>query len=590
MKLIRQAKPAVLIVVLWVFCSVGYAGQITGTDLLNLLIDNEVLTKEQAQVLVDDVRARNNVKTAEDGISGRDFLDLLLNNKIISQQSYDQLLSKIEKRNAAEGVVQENDAAIGMGKAVRVPYIPDYIQKEMHESLKYSVEADVVDKVKDEAVRTARVYGWGIKESPSWVHKVKLSGDGRIRYQADLFPDDNKQFGAPDYNGTNDSGQLEVNNAMDDRHRFRARFRLKVQAKPTDRLEVGMRFVTGDEGNPVSSNQTLGSFSQKWDTNLDMGYIKYESLINDVMLEGGRFENPFLHTDLVYDSDMMFEGLAGTYYFARDDSPFSDQTQWDPYFTLGIFPVQEVHLSTISQDQEVIDIVAENNENDKYLFALQFATDYHFLNTNKLSLGLAYYHYENMRGIRNPPNLDINDVSASKFYQVGNSVYDIAAPTSDDITIALAADYHLVNATVKYQMADFFPTYVFLQGDYVKNIGFDREEVSALTNLDTPDRDVGYQVGLNVGTLNMKFRRDWRVSFIYRHLEGDAVLDAFADSDFMLGGTDAKGYIIEALYGVFDNGVASIKWISADSIDVDPDDALFNIGVDTLQVDFSAKF
>ena len=139
-------------------------------------------------------------------------------------------------------------------------------------------------------------------------------------------------------------------------------------------------------------------------------------------------------------------------------------------------------------------------------------------------------------------------------------------------------------------MADFFPTYVFLQADYVKNIAFDQKEVSALVGTELPERDTGYQLSIAAGTATLDYIRDWRVTFTYRHLEGDAVLDAFSDSDFLLGGTDAEGYIIEAQYALYDDTVASLKWISADSIDVDPGDALFNISVDTLQLSLQAAF
>ena len=43
---------------------------------------------------------------------------------------------------------------------------------------------------------------------------------------------------------------------------------------------------------------------------------------------------------------------------------------------------------------------------------------------------------------------------------------------------------------------------------------------------------------------------------LYRYLERDAVLDAFTDSDFHLGGTDAKGYQLG-----FDLGLSRGAWL-----------------------------
>ena len=86
---------------------------------------------------------------------------------------------------------------------------------------------------------------------------------------------------------------------------------------------------------------------------------------------------------------------------------------------------------------------------------------------------------------------------------------------------------------------------------------------------------------------------DWQVFLGYRHLERDAVLDAFADSDFRLGGTNSKGFFVGGLYGVDRNSWVSLKWLSADQID-----ANFNaftqkkaqLSMDVIQVDFNAKF
>jgi len=578
------------LVVLGVICllSSAQAAKITGTDILNLLLDSGVISQEAAQSLAASVQSRTATAPEKDGINGEQLLDLLVEQGVIDASDYEQLLDRVERRESAERRGSEDESG-DMASAIRVPYIPDYVRQEMHESLKFSVEADVVDKVKEEAVRTARVYGWGIKEAPSWVHKLKISGDGRVRYQGDFFSDDNTFGGKPDINDTNNSGQPEFDNITDDRHRLRARFRLMFEAKPFERITMGMRFVTGNQGNPVSSNQTLGNFGEKWDTNMDLGYIRHDAMTKDYMLIGGRFKNPFLHTDLVFDSDMAFEGLAGTYYFQRDDTLYGNDSQWDTYLTAGVFPIQEIHSSAEGLSADGAKIVSLNNERDKFLYAVQLGTDYNFFNTNQLSMGLAYYWYENLQASRNPSGLDVNDVTASDYYQVGNSVYLINDPLDPNIKLGLASKYRLLNATVKYRFANFFPTYVFLHGDYVKNMSFDQQELEQLVGQAVPKRDIGYQLGVTVGTQKIQYLRDWRLSFMFRHLEGDAVLDAFADSDFLLGGTDAEGYVMQFQYGILDNTIASIRWLSADSIDSDPLSSR-NVSIDTLQLDVSAKF
>jgi len=77
---------------------------------------------------------------------------------------------------------------------------------------------------------------------------------------------------------------------------------------------------------------------------------------------------------------------------------------------------------------------------------------------------------------------------------------------------------------------------------------------------------------------------DWQVSLGYKRVEADAVLDGFNDSDFHLGGTDTKGWLLGANYGIDKNAWLSARYFSADSITGLP------LAIDVLLLDFNAKF
>ena len=582
----------------------AHAENITSTDILNLLVEQEVLTKEQAKAMIDVVRQRPAHEESDAMMFSEELLAVLVKEGVISEQSAQALKDKMVLRQQAEAAQKQEDEETN-SEDVRIPYIPKYLQEEMEEKLKFAVQSDIVESVHEDVVRTARTEGWGIKEAPSWVHKVKLSGDGRVRYQRDMSPADNSIFGKADISEINDDreGRGAYVNAQDDRDRLRSRFRIMLKAKPFETVTLGMRLTTGDSGNPVSSNQTLGKFGKKWETSMDLGYLHYVAMEKDIELLGGRFKPPFLKTDLIFDNDMTFEGLAGSYYFLRNDTIYQDDHQWDPYVTLGVYPIQEIHSFIYKNyylaDGTLVEGVEEganfSNDNDKFLYALQLGSGYSFYNANELDIALSIYHYEHVAGKRNEiPNNDLQDVSVSGFYQTGNTLFNIANdPSGNTETLALASDFSLINATLKYTMANFFPTYLFLQADYVKNMAFDAQEIAGRIGTDAtniPERDTGYQLGIAVGTRQVRYLRDWKLGFTYRHLEGDAVLDAFADSDFLLGGTDAEGYILDAQYAVLDNVVAGLKYITADSIDIDQGRSVFNISADTLFVDISARF
>ena len=70
----------------------------------------------------------------------------------------------------------------------------------------------------------------------------------------------------------------------------------------------------------------------------------------------------------------------------------------------------------------------------------------------------------------------------------------------------------------------------------------------------------------------------------YKHLEADAVLDAFTESDFHLGGTNTKGWILGARLGLRKNWWLRTRWLTADEIEGPA------LAIDVLQVDINAAF
>jgi hypothetical protein len=99
-----------------------------------------------------------------------------------------------------------------------------------------------------------------------------------------------------------------------------------------------------------------------------------------------------------------------------------------------------------------------------------------------------------------------------------------------------------------------------------------------------PPRVVGWEVGVDFGRPLISALGQWRGYISYRSVQRDAVLDAFDDSDFHLGGTDARGYIVG-----FDLGLSSmvgmrLKYMAANAIDGPP------LSIDVLQLDLTGHF
>ncbi len=60
--------------------------------------------------------------------------------------------------------------------------------------------------------------------------------------------------------------------------------------------------------------------------------------------------------------------------------------------------------------------------------------------------------------------------------------------------------------------------------------------------------------------------------------------DAFTDSDFHLGGTNAKGYFIGGAFAPYRNVTIGGRWLSANEIVGDP------FAIDVLQLDLNVAF
>jgi hypothetical protein len=237
--------------------------------------------------------------------------------------------------------------------------------------------------------------------------------------------------------------------------------------------------------------------------------------------------------------------------------------------TAGAFPVQEVDLYT----------------NDKWLYGAQIGTEIPMGRDTRLLLAGAYYDFANVTGELNAPYSNLLDSTAPLFLQKGNTLFDIRNdldPTTN--LLALAGKYRLVTGLAQLELLAGHRNHVLLNAEYVKNVGWNSAEVQALTGTYVQAHTTGYEVGVIVGRPVVAGWGDWQSGFSYRHLQRDAVMDAFTDSDFHLGGTDAGGYIFTLEYGLAPSTFARLRYLSANAIDGPP------LGIDVTQLDVVGRF
>lgn len=482
------------------------------------------------------------------------ILDALVEKGILTDEAAKALVKQAEaKGQTTADAAAKAEAAAGV---VRVPYIPEVVKREIRE------------QIRQEVVAQAKSERWGdVNAVPEWVDRLKWEGDLRVRYQSDLFADDN-DAGASFVNQPYGLGSASSPiNTVEQRDRLRVRARLGLLAKVSDSLSAGFRLSTGTTSDPVSTNQTMGVSGNKYSLVLDRAYGKAKPW-DWLEVAGGRMPNPFFSTDLVWDDDLNFDGIAATF------KPWPNQTlAAKPFFAVGAFPLQEVQSS------------ATNLAKDKWLYAAQAGLDWRSGAYSRWRFGLAYYDYRNSKAVQDTAIDGLYDYADSilSYRQKGNTVFEVA-PVDRAGLYGLAADYRLVNLTAMADLAHFDPMHVILTADVVKNIGYDKAQVDNLLGTAQEKRTLGWSAKVTVGKPEVVLPGDWQLSLGYRYLERDAVLDAFTDSDFSLGGTNSKGYFLGASYGLDRNAAVSLKWLSATQIDG------LNFAADVLQVDLNAKF
>ena len=477
------------------------------------------------------------------------LIQMLVQQGVFTQEKADALVQQAEtKARDLVAARQKTEETV-----VRVQYVPEAVRKQ------------IADQVREEVVAQAKVERWGDANAvPEWADRLKWEGDIRMGYQGDRFSKNNAPEVFQQVQGQN------VSNTTEDRDRFRLRARLGLSARITPEIAAGLRLATGTLNDPVSTNQTLGQSGNKYSFVLDRAFVKAHSdtVLPWLTATAGRMPNPWFSSSLVWDDDLNFEGAA------VHIDPFAQSTSaWRPFATLGAFPLQEIERS------------ASVNAKSKWLLGVQVGTEWiPDLNT-RAKLGLAIYDYRNIAGERNPFGLTTSNKTAPDARQKGNTLFNIANTGDPTNTLfALASDYRVLNVTGMVDLNLFSPVHVVLSADYVRNIGFSRGKTLARTGLNLDPDLTGYLAQVTVGMPDMLLKGDWQLSLGYRRLGADAVVDAFTDSDFHLGGTNNRGFIVGAQYALSKNTWLSARWLSSNEIRGLP------LSTDVFQLYFNARF
>lgn len=339
--------------------------------------------------------------------------------------------------------------------------------------------------------------------SPDWTDRIELSGDLRLRYD-----------------------HIERESGADrDRNRIRAK--LGATAAVQDDLVVGFGLSTGQDGDPVSTNQTIGEGNSRKDIYIDLAWFDW-SPVEGLDLLGGKFKNPLERTGghaLLWDGDWNPEGLAASY-------------RRGPFFGNAL-------LSWLDGDS--------SGESAEILTGAQVGVEIPLAEEISLLAGLGWF--------------DVGTAGRGTFFG-GDTAF--GGNSFDPVSNTYLYDYEELElfAELAFSLIG-LPASVFV--DYVKN-------------QDAGRFDTGWAAGVSLGAA--KARGSWELGWAFQDLEADAVLALLTDSDFGGGGTDNRGHVFSGAYALGDRWTVGATWFITDI----GEDRGAEEGFDRVLVDLSFKY
>jgi len=413
---------------------------------------------------------------------------------------------------------------------VRVPYVPETVKDEMR------------NEIRQEVLAQAHAERWGDPGAlPEWLSRFNVYGDMRIRYQREDYPSENSVPQAVDAWYQLPFGTTRNSQTSRQQELVRARAGFDAQMGENFVTQLRVVAVNGDTltASPVTYNVDEASYGRPFSAGIDLANIQWKPLpMAKATL--GRMANPYLGSDLIFASDLSFDGIV-----ASVEPQFS--AHWSGLFTAGMHPLTSNWVGPY------------NSASNQWLYAAQLGGKWTAASESKLQFAATYYDYVALEGQLNPPAVlgnTLNALSAPPFRILGNTMFNINwySDPNNAPAYAYASKFRLVNAFASYELASFDPMHLAFTADWVRNVGFNTNEISkriqgAVAGLPTDanglngiqrPRVTGYRAEFDLTRGDMKHLGSWQLFGGYRYLERDAVPDAFTSLDYRLGGTDQK--------------------------------------------------
>lgn len=374
---------------------------------------------------------------------------------------------------------------------------------------------------------------------------INFSGDLRLRYEP--------TFGQQNIlaNGANPA---VLGNELGERNRFRVRARIALRGKIGNEFDWGIRLATGGFGDDISTNQTLTDFFNRKPFALDQAFIAWTpEKVKGLRLQAGKFEVPWLRTEMTLDNDLDPEGFSQTYRREFKDKPLQSLT-----FVAWELPMLERNAGFVRNANGTVNIEESNRAGrDLALYGAQVQARFKPTKHTALTLSAANLYFSGTQFI-SPVQVFGSTLQVPVTVTIpasgGNPAQTVTgtATISRDLLVAGNANLGLSNASTNNINRDGRLSSGYNLADFVGQLDITRSArwpvkllLNVVRNTQTHDvivagtggrnqflpnnENMGYWAEIQAGRLEK--RGDTQFGYTLIRIEKDAVLTPFNFSD-----------------------------------------------------------
>jgi len=376
---------------------------------------------------------------------------------------------------------------------------------------------------------------------------ITFSGDLRFRWESFYG-----QLNAL----TNGDNPAILGNPVSTRQRLRFRARLNMRGQIGKEFDWGLRLATGSFADAISANQTLTDFYNRKPFGLDNAYIGWTpQRVPGLRLQAGKFDVPWLRTEMTIDNDLSVEGLSEIYSRGFKHSSLKNLT-----FVAWQLPFLERTFALVRNLNGTVNVAESGRSGrDLALYGAQVRARIEPSPTLGLTLAIGDLFYSGTQFISpiqafgnqlllpltftipasgaTPAQVITTQVLIPRDLLVaGNGNLGVSTATNNSINRdgRLASGFNLIDVIGRLDLTRSKRWPVALIFNFVHNT--QAHDVSAAgpggaTVFLNNDEDNGYWAEIQVG--RARERGDWLLGYTFMRIEKDAVLTPFNASDIL---------------------------------------------------------